>query len=414
MSKIEIKNLTFGYDNQVLPLFDQATLNFDTTWKLGLIGRNGRGKTTLLNILQDKLPYQGQIIHQQEFNYFPQEIGEEAQFTYDALNEIADVELWEIERELQLMETDPEILWRPFHTLSGGEKTKVLLALLFVDDQHFPLIDEPTNHLDLVGRKQVANYLQKKNQGFIVISHDRGFIDEVVDHVLAIEKSQLELYQGNFSVYEEQKQLKNEFEIAQNEKIKKEVTRLKKTAAEKAEWSRSREGDKTKKSVGFIDTENRRVNRGAIGADAARTMKRSKAIVNRMETQISEKEKLLKDIEYIDSLTMNSQASHHKRLLSVEDLQLGYENLLFEPIHFTIEPHQRVAISGPNGAGKSSIIHYLLGAFNGKVIGEKSQPKHLSISYVRQNYEDNRGTLAEFTEKNQVDYQAFLNNLRKL
>ncbi|MEE1499968.1 MAG: ATP-binding cassette domain-containing protein, partial [Enterococcus hirae] len=283
----------------MLPLFDQATLNFDTTWKLGLIGRNGRGKTTLLNILQDKLPYQGQIIHQQEFNYFPQKIGEEAQFTYDALNEIADVELWEIERELQLMETDPEILWRPFHTLSGGEKTKVLLALLFVDDQHFPLIDEPTNHLDLVGRKQVANYLQKKNQGFIVISHDRGFIDEVVDHVLAIEKSQLELYQGNFSVYEEQKQLKNEFEIAQNEKIKKEVTRLKKTAAEKAEWSRSREGDKTKKSVGFIDTENRRVNRGAIGADAARTMKRSKAIVNRMETQIGEKEKLLKDIEYV-------------------------------------------------------------------------------------------------------------------
>ncbi len=136
-----------------------------------------------------------------------------------------------------------------------------------------------------------------------------------------------------------------------------------------------------------------------MGADAARTMKRSKAIVNRMETQISEKEKLLKDIEYIDSLTMNSQASHHKRLLSVEDLQLGYENLLFEPIHFTIEPHQRVAISGPNGAGKSSIIHYLLGAFNGKVIGEKYQPKHLSISYASQNYEDNRGTLAEFAEK---------------
>lgn len=96
---------------------------------------------------------------------------------------------------------------------------------------------------------------------------------------------------------------------------------------------------------------------------------------------------------------MNSQVSHHKRLLSVENLQLGYENLLFEPVHFTIEPHQRVAISGPNGAGKSSIIHYLLGTFNGKVVGEKSQPKHLTISYVRQNYEDNRGTLAEFAKK---------------
>lgn len=414
MSKIEIKNLTFGYDSQGTLLFEQANLNFDTQWKLGLIGRNGRGKTTLLNILQNKLPYQGQVIHQQEFAYFPQQTKDKERLTYYVLNDITDFEIWEIERELQLMQTDPEILWREFSTLSGGEKTKVLLALLFVDDTHFPLIDEPTNHLDISGRKQVAAYLKKKKQGFIVVSHDRGFIDEVVDHVLAIEKSQLELYQGNFSIYEEQKKLRDEFEMAQNEKLKKEVSRLKKTAAEKAEWSRSREGDKTKKQVGFIDTESRRVNKGAVVADAARTMKRSKAIVNRMETQISEKEKLLKDIEYIDSLTMNSQASHHKRLLSVEDLQLGYENLLFEPIHFTIEPHQRVAISGPNGAGKSSIIHYLLGAFNGKVIGEKYQPKHLSISYASQNYEDNRGTLAEFAEKNQVDYQAFLNNLRKL
>ena len=149
--------------------------------------------------------------------------------------------------------------------------------------------------------------------------------DEVVDHVLAIEKSQLELYQGNFSIYEEQKKLRDEFEMAQNEKLKKEVSRLKKTAARKAESYRSREGDEPKKQVGFIDTESRRVNKGAVGADAARTMKRSKAIVNRIETQISEKEETKEVLEYIDSLTMNSQASHHKRLLSVEDLQLGYE-----------------------------------------------------------------------------------------
>ncbi len=80
------------------------------------------------------------------------------------LNDITDFEIWEIERELQLMQTDPEILWREFSTLSGGEKTKVLLALLFVDDTHFPLIDEPTNHLDISDRKQVAAYLKKKNK----------------------------------------------------------------------------------------------------------------------------------------------------------------------------------------------------------------------------------------------------------
>ena len=216
------------------------------------------------------------------------------------------------------------------------------------------------------------------------------------------------------SVYEEQKQLKNEFEIAQNEKIKKEVTRLKKTAAEKAEWSRSREGDKTKKSVGFIDTENRRVNRGAIGADAARTMKRSKAIVNRMETQIGEKEKLLKDIEYVEPLTMNVKKTHHKRLLTVENLQLRYQQLLFSPVNFTIDQNECVALTGANGIGKSTIIHYLLDDFDGITAGTIHKPNQLTISYVRQNYEDNRGTLSEFAEKQKVDYQTFLNNLRKL
>ena len=189
---------------------------------------------------------------------------------------------------------------------------------------------------------------------------------------------------------------------------------MKKTAAEKAEWSRSREGDKTKKSVGFIDTENRRVNRGAIGADAARTMKRSKAIVNRMETQIGEKEQLLKDIEYVEPLSMNVKKTHHKRLLTVENLQLGYQQLLFSPVNFTIDQNECVALTGGNGIGKSTIIHYLLDDFDGITAGTIHKPNQLTISYVRQNYEDNRGTLSEFAEKQKVDYQTFLNNLRKL
>lgn len=415
MSTIEIKNLSFGYDNQEGLLFDQATLNFDQHWKLGLIGRNGRGKTTLLTILQGKLPYEGQINHQLDFVYFPQAIQNKNQLTYYVLNDICSFEQWELERELNLLHLSPDILWRDFTTLSGGEQTKVLLALLFIDQQHFPLIDEPTNHLDMLGRQQVAEYLNKKKQGFIVVSHDRNFVNEVVDHVLSIEKSQLVLYQGNFSVYEEQKRLRDEFEQAQNMKLKKEVSRLKKTAAEKAEWSRSREGDKTKSRTGFIDTENRRVNKGAVGADAARTMKRSKAIVTRMETQASEKEKLLKDIEYIDPLQMNFQPTHRQRLLTVEKLSLGYEEkFLFEPVSFEVNKHERIAITGPNGSGKSSTIRYLLNEFDGQVKGDVQLSTHTQISYVRQNYEDNSGTLQDFAKKNKLDYSIFLNNLKKL
>ena len=413
MSKIEIKNLTFGYDTQGTLLFDQANLNFDTQWKLGLIGRNGRGKTTLLNILLNQLAYSGQILHQLDFLYFPQPIKEKKQLTYYVLQEISDFEQWEIERELNLLQVDPEILWRDFETLSGGEQTKVLLALLFIDDHHFPLIDEPTNHLDIVGRKQVADYLKKKRQGFIVVSHDRSFVDEVVDHVLSIEKSQLELYQGNFSVYEEQKKIKDEFELAQNEKLKKEVSRLKKTAAEKAEWSRSKEQDKygkaSEKGSGAIyDT-------GFIGARAARTMKRAKTIEHRMDAQLLEKENLLKDIEYVDPLTMNYQPAHHKRILTVEDFVLSYQDQpLFQKLSFELNQGQRIALAGQNGSGKSSIIRFLLNQFEGESQGEILRPTNLKISYVRQNYEDNQGTLLEFSEEQGLNHQEFLNNLHKL
>ncbi|MFV0557611.1 MAG: ribosomal protection-like ABC-F family protein [Enterococcus sp.] len=414
MTTIEIKNLTFGFDNQGENLFEAANLVLDTSWKLGLIGRNGRGKTTLLNLLQAKMPFQGTIQHQVDFTYFPQKVQDKEQMTYYVLQELNDFEEWKLQRELNLLQLDPDILWREFASLSGGEQTKVLLALLFVDEVNFPLIDEPTNHLDQASRTQIAHYLKQKKQGFIVVSHDRQFVDEVVDHLLSIEKNQLRLYQGNFSVYEEQKQLHDEYEQAQNEKLKKEIGRLQQTAKEKAAWSSSREGDKTKKQTGFIDTDRRRTNKGAIGADAARTMKRAKAIVGRMEQQATEKAKLLKDIEYIDPLTMNFQPTHHQQLLKVENLQLKYEEALFAPISFEVMRGERLAIQGKNGSGKSSIIQYLLGAFKGEMSGEILRPKEVTISYVRQNYEDNRGTLSEFAKEHHLAYEELLSNLFKL
>lgn len=416
MPVIKIHDLTFGFDNQGTLLFDHSNVVIDTSWKLGLIGRNGRGKTTLLNLLQNKFSYEGQITHQMTFTYFPQKLVDKNQITFYALNEVATFEQWQLERELNLLGVDPLVLWRPFASLSGGEQTKVLLALLFVDEANFPLIDEPTNHLDVLGRKQVAQYLKKKKQGFIVVSHDRHFIDEVVDHILSLEKSQLVLYQGNFSIYEEQKQLRDQYELEQNTKIKKEIGRLQQTAAEKAEWARSREGDKTKKSKGFIDTESRRVNKGAVGADAARTMKRAKAIVNRLEEQMSQKAELLKDIETVNTLKLNFVPSHHKLLLQVEDLTLQYpdSSALFKPITFELHQGDRLAIMGANGAGKSSLIHYLQNTFEGSVKGKVNRPQRLTISYVRQNYEDNRGSLVEFAESHHLNYEDLLNNLRKL
>jgi len=413
MSKIEIKQLTFAYDNQENPLFDCVNLNLDTSWKLGLIGRNGRGKTTLLKLLQGKMDYQGQILHGQDFVFFPQELKDIHQLTFYVLQEVADFEQWKLERELRLLGLDPEILWQDFTSLSGGEKTKVLLALLFMEENAFPLIDEPTNHLDIAGRKLVADYLKKKKQGFILVSHDRSFVDEVVDHVLSIERAQIQLYQGNFTIYEEQKKLQDNFELAENEKMKKEIGRLKQTAREKTQWSQSREGDKygnpKKKGSGAVyDT-------GFIGARAASTMKRAKTIEKRANEQVDEKEKLLRNLEKIDKMTMDYQLSHHKTLLNVENLSLSHSGKpLFEPVNFTLKAGEIIGITGANGSGKSSLVKYLLGQFTGQANGTSKLAHGIKISYVRQNYEDNQGTLQEFAQKNQLNYSEFLNNLRKL
>lgn len=415
MSKIEIKNLTFGYDTQGTLLFDHVNLNLDSNWKLGLIGRNGRGKTTFLNLLQNKLSYQGKINAGLKFDYFPQKIDNKQQLTFFVLNDLGVTEQWKVERELNLLGTDPDILWREFTTLSGGEQTKVLLASLFTQTVNFPLIDEPTNHLDINGRKQVANYLKQKKQGFIVISHDRKFVDDVADHILSIEKSNILMYQGHFATYEEQKKLSDTHEEMENAKLKKSISRLKQTAAEKAEWSRSKEGEKFGnphvKGSGAIG------DKGGIGARAARTMKRALTLQKHMQRDIDEKEKLLKNIEYVDPLSMNFQPGHHERLLTVNKLTSSYPDAkrpLFDPISFEIKQGKRVGIVGPNGAGKSTLIHAILGDFAGEITGEVIQPKNLKVSYVRQAYEDNRGTLQDFAEAQHLDYQEFLNNLHKL
>lgn len=257
MSNIEFKDLTFGYGENLI--FDHAQINIDDRWKLGLVGRNGRGKSTLLKLLEGKIITDSSIITDKNFVYFPQLLTEEdlndekissesrnqetlkgdfveslsvnitdrkSQLTFYLLNELTEFEQWELERELSLLKVDLEVLWRPFESLSGGEQTKCLLAILFLDETNFPLIDEPTNHLDMASRKVVAQYLNKKS-GFIVVSHDRNFLDEVCDYTLAIERQQVILYQGNYSTYEQEKKLRDDFELAEDERLRKDISRLK-------------------------------------------------------------------------------------------------------------------------------------------------------------------------------------------
>ena len=175
MSMIQIEHLTFSYPASFDTIFDDVTIQFDTDWKLGLTGRNGRGKTTLLKLLQGLYEYRGTIASSVEFDYFPYPVTEKDRLTIELLQEICPfAEEWEFMRELSYLDMDSDALYRQYHTLSNGEQTKAMLAALFLKEDHFLLIDEPTNHLDANARKLVSAYLNRK-KGFLIVSHDRCF-----------------------------------------------------------------------------------------------------------------------------------------------------------------------------------------------------------------------------------------------
>ncbi|MCL2547176.1 MAG: ABC-F type ribosomal protection protein [Oscillospiraceae bacterium] len=403
MSQINITNLTFSYDGTFVPIFQNVNLSLDTNWKLGLIGRNGRGKTTLLKLLHGELEYQGNITATCRFDYFP--------FAVDTIDTIArtllssicpEVQEWEIVRELSLLSLNESILDRNFATLSNGERTKLLLAALFCKEHHFLLIDEPTNHLDLQGRQTLSQYLQKK-KGYIIVSHDRAFLDGCINHILSINKTNIELQRGNFSSWLINKERQDNFELSENEKLKKDIKRLNEAADRAGDWS-----DKTEKSKkGAAD-------KGFVGHKAAKMMSKAKNIENRLSKSVEQKSELLHNIERADTLKLTFAFHHAKTLIELRNVVVSYGGrAATRPVSFSLQQGERLLLRGANGAGKSSILKLICGE-QLDYTGEMQLVGRLRISYVPQDTSFLRGNLRDFAIGHGLDETLLKTNLRKL
>jgi lincosamide and streptogramin A transport system ATP-binding/permease protein len=411
MSLINISNLTFAYEGSYDNIFENVSFQIDTNWKLGFTGRNGRGKTTFLNLLLGKLEYTGTISASITFEYFPYEVLDKLANTIDVIGSIyPDYLQWELIRELSFLEVSEDVLYRPFNTLSNGEQTKVLLATLFLKENSFLLIDEPTNHLDIHGREIVSNYLNSK-KGFILVSHDRAFLDGCIDHILSINKTNIDIQRGNFSTWQMNKERQDNFEIAENDKLKKEIRRLEKTAREKATWSAVAENRK----IGFDPTKTEKSSnrRPAEGAKAKKAMKRAKAIEARQQTAITDKSNLLKNLEKSESLKIAQLSYHKKQLVSLNDVSIFYgEKSVCQSISFTVKEGDRIALSGKNGSGKSSILKLICGE-DINHSGSFEIGSRLLISYVSQDTSYLSGNLSDFASKNDIDESLFKAILHK-
>ncbi|MDY3750369.1 ribosomal protection-like ABC-F family protein [Christensenella minuta] len=409
MSQISVNDLSFCYDGSCDMIFKHVSFQVDTDWKLGFTGRNGCGKTTFLKLLMGKYSYGGTISSAVKFEYFPFENADPWEFTGNVVSGICPaMEEWQISRELNLLEVRQDVLRRPFGTLSNGEQTKVLLAALFLKENSFLLLDEPTNHLDARARDTVAGYLRRK-KGFILVSHDRNFLDLCVDHILAINRTNIELLNGNFSAWLTHKEKRDAYELERNNQLKKEVRRLSGTARQKAEWAEQAERSKKGQRVAGL-----RPDRGYIGRKAAKMMKRAKAAEVRTARAAEEKAKLLKNIERTDKVVVRPLAFHAQRLAELKDVRIRYGGKeICGPVGFSVERGERIALVGKNGSGKSSALKLISGEKidHGGMLFTASG---LVVSYVPQDPSFLKGPLDAYAEGSGIDRTLFLTLLRKL
>jgi len=283
---------------------------------------------------------------------------------------------------------------------------------LFLREGNFLLIDEPTNHLDREGRELVSQYLNSK-KGFILVSHDRKFLDDSVDHILSINRADIEVQKGNFSVWYENRQRKDQYEQSENERLKKDIRHLEEAARQSGEWADKVESTKIgKKSMiheKSIDT------RAYVGEKSRRMQMRRK----NLERGVCDR--LLRfsvGIEEAEDLKLYPLKHHSGRLLVLKEVVPFYQGPVCDPVSLSLEQGQRVSLQGKNGCGKTTILKLILGNETaGDLIdyqGTIETASGIKISYVSQDTSFLKGNLTEYGKQCGVEDSLFKALLRKL
>ena len=426
MSLITFKNVNFHYDVSYHPVFENLNFTLETNWKTGIIAKNGTGKSTLLQLIHKQYePTNGEITSSVETKLYPLNIKSDTITTIDLIKQhlgllnieaqlqtpenfseedylnllltytdLGGYELdYKLDIECQKLHVDTSCLNRPFHTLSGGEQTKIQIIVLFLQTDNFILLDEPTNHLDTFGIELLANYLNTKS-GFIVISHHRDFLNMCCDHLLYINKGTVTIEQGNYDSFAHNLKLRKEHEANTREKITKEVHQLEKAATQRRVFADRKE----KQKIGAGD-------KGRVGHLAARSMKRAKNIERRINTQLEHKKELLTYTEWEPYIKFSQEKATYT-LLTVTHLTLGYDQPLIKDLSFTLEPGQRLAITGPNGCGKSTLLKALRHEIE-PLSGHFKFDNRVIISYASQLPTYTHGMLQQHLRELQLDETRF-------
>ena len=363
MALIVLSNagLAFGH----VPLLSRASVSLETNERLGLIGRNGTGKSSLLKVLSgQQLPDDGTLQYQQGLRiasvaqepildqgltifeqvssglseiiglrqaYEAISLSEGGAADHDQLEKIqaqldsTDGWNWEqrVQEVLDRLDLDPSAR---ISTLSGGNKKRVALAEALVTSPDVLLLDEPTNHLDIDSIVWLENLLKSWRGAVIFVTHDRAFLDAVCTSIIELDRASLQRYPGNFTAYQSQKELELAAEALAN-------ARTDKLLAQEEVWIRK-------------------------GVEARRT--RSVSRISRLETLRSmraERREVLGKIK----LAVASGERSGKIVAQLDDVSKSYDRPIVRNFSCTILRGDKVGLIGPNGAGKTTLLKLILG-----------------------------------------------------
>ncbi|EGQ4360832.1 ABC-F family ATP-binding cassette domain-containing protein, partial [Staphylococcus pseudintermedius] len=406
-------------------LFDNIKLTINTGDIIGLVGRNGEGKTTLLKILSGvESPTTGDVSWKKglEISYLEQSPHYEDDKTiyqclksvFTELNAISDKlrkleskmsgptedidsvisyygELQSYFEERGGYEIDSQIrkvvhglnieylLEMNWGDLSGGERTKIGIAQSLIKPTGLLLLDEPTNHLDLKSIEWLCSYIESYNGAVVIVSHDRYFLDKTVNKIIEIDQKKIHFYTGNYSNYveEREKRLLVEFEAYQTQQ--KKIKKMKEAIKKLRIWASQAKPP------------------NAAMYRRAKSMEKALNRIKRLEKPILESNKM--------KVELGEGKRVSNRVVEIEEGIKKYDNLLFESVNMLIRRGEHIAIIGDNGVGKSTLLKIILGMIpldGGKI----KTANNLKVGYLSQHeFEDvkNDETVIEvFREKVKV------------
>lgn len=418
MILLQVNQLTKYYGADLI--LHNIKLEIQTRDRIALVGRNGSGKSTLLKIIAGELNYDsGEIIKPKDvtIGFLDQHTGLDTDNSIweEMMNVFQDLK--DMEKQLRYLEqqmskedvyqnemkynkilSEYDYLQNEFKekggyqyeadirsvlhglnfadysydtkisTLSGGQKTRLALGKLLLSKPDILILDEPTNHLDIETLTWLEQYLQTFNGAILIVSHDRYFLDKVVNQVYECANNTLTRYIGNYSKYLEQKAANFEREMKMYEKQQEEIARIKEFIA-----------------------------RNIVRASTTKRAQSRRKMLEKME---------IMDRPSIDdksvSFSFQIERQSGNEVLNVSDLSIGYNsNILSSNIHFRVTRGDSIALLGPNGVGKSTLLKTLVGKLTA-IHGSIQFGTNVNIAYYDQEQADltsNKSVLNELWDE---------------